>query len=209
MKIEIIKEKRKTISLKLESKDLAVVKAPLKVSNEKITEFINSKKSWIEKHVAKLAEGEEFASRFDFYKEIYQFGKVYMLTEDVAIGFASQSEVKQKKAIKKQYLSMFSTLQERVKVLAEKYNFKVNKVMPFASTCKWGTFSNKGEMRLNFKLIILPEELVDYVIIHELCHSKHMNHKPKFWAEVAKYCPEYKTLKKKLDVYTFVLKSVF
>ena len=64
-------------------------------------------------------------------------------------------------------------------------------------------------MKLNWKLLILPRNLAEYVVCHELCHSLHMNHQPKFWKAVEKICPDFKTRKKELSKYGFLLKNGF
>ena len=61
---------------------------------------------------------------------------------------------------------------------------------------KWGNCSAKGNLNFNCLLMLFPSEALDYVVIHELCHRKEMNHSPKFWAEVEKYAPDYKTQRK-------------
>jgi predicted metal-dependent hydrolase len=63
---------------------------------------------------------------------------------------------------------------------------------------RWGSCSLHGGIRLNWRLIHLPIELIDYVVIHELCHLREMNHSPRFWAEVAKLCPDWKVLRAEL-----------
>jgi predicted metal-dependent hydrolase len=57
---------------------------------------------------------------------------------------------------------------------------------------RWGSCSRKGNLSFNWKLVKTPEGVIDYVVIHELAHLKEMNHSPKFWKLVAKYCPDYK-----------------
>ena len=57
---------------------------------------------------------------------------------------------------------------------------------------RWGSCSSKGNLNFNCLLMLAPPEVLDYVIVHELCHRKEMNHSPRFWSEVAKVIPDYK-----------------
>lgn len=56
----------------------------------------------------------------------------------------------------------------------------------------WGSCSRKGNLNFNWRMLLLPEETADYLIIHELAHLRHMNHSPRFWSEVARFCPDYR-----------------
>jgi len=72
----------------------------------------------------------------------------------------------------------------------------INKIYISSAKTRWGTCSSKGNVRINWKLINAPDEILQYVIFHELCHLKHPNHSRQFWAEVSKYDPQYKIHRK-------------
>ena len=209
MEIEIVKESRKSLLLKIVSKNKIVVKAPLRATDSAIQKFIDSKKGWIEKHVKRMDMLNSFASSFDFENLIYENAIPIMETKNLRFDFEKLSAANKLKSIKNQYLSMFSILKDRVIFLAKKYNFNVDKISYCSSTVKWGSYSSLGELKLNYKLIILPTHLVDYVIVHELCHIKHMNHKPQFWREVEKYYKDYKKARQEMKLYSFILKTKF
>lgn len=81
------------------------------------------------------------------------------------------------------------------------YNFPYNRVSIKNTRSLWGSCSHKGNLNFSYKILYLPAELQDYIIIHELCHLKEHNHGAGFWALVAHTCPEYRHLRARLRTY--------
>ena len=79
------------------------------------------------------------------------------------------------------------------------YQFNINRVSIKNTKSRWGSCSKKGNLNFNYKIALLPAELADYVIVHELCHLGEFNHSKKFWDLVAKTIPNYLQLKKRFQ----------
>ena len=93
-------------------------------------------------------------------------------------------------------------LPDRTKQLAQKYGFVVNDIKIQSSKTRWGSCSREKNINLSLFLMLLPAHLVDYVILHELCHTKEMNHGDKFWAWMDKVTDgKSKTMRKELKNY--------
>ena len=94
------------------------------------------------------------------------------------------------------------TFIRKVEYYSKIMNVTVGRVTIRNQKTRWGSCSSKGNVNFNYNLYYMPEELLDYVVVHELSHRKYMNHSQSFWCEVEKYCPEYKLCRRRLKDYT-------
>ena len=78
------------------------------------------------------------------------------------------------------------------------YNFNIGRIFIKNHKSRWGSCSKKGNLNFNYKIIYLPPELADYIIVHELCHLTHFNHSAKFWALVAHTTPNHLAFRRAL-----------
>lgn len=153
------------------------VSVPYSSSYSQAEKFVLSKMRWIKKHFEKVKHLESAA----------QSGEV--------LGSFSQIE----KAAAKEKLV------RRLADLAKRYGFTYNRVTIRNQKTRWGSCSVKNNISLNINLAKLPEELTDYVILHELVHTRVKNHSPLFWKEVDKLVGNGKLLRRRLKHYSGIL----
>ena len=89
-------------------------------------------------------------------------------------------------------------VQERVEHFNEIYKFDFNRVYVKDHKAQWGSCTRKRNLNFNFRILFLPVELSDYIIVHELCHLSEFSHGERFWKLVAKVLPDFKNIEKKL-----------
>ena len=89
-------------------------------------------------------------------------------------------------------------IRERVEYYAPKMGVTYNRIFIKEQKTRWGSCSSSGNLNFNWKLILIEEELLDYVVVHELAHRKQMNHSQQFWQEVEKILPDYKERRRRL-----------
>ncbi|MDO4321865.1 MAG: SprT family zinc-dependent metalloprotease [Lachnospiraceae bacterium] len=171
MEYTVIRSKRKTIALQVTRDGQVVVRAPLRMSSARIKDFVNRNSAWIEKKQGEWALVRE---------------KQHIITEqERAEGIAAA----------KQYIP------QRAAFYAERMGVTYGRICIREQKTRWGSCSSKGHLNFNWKLMLMPGDVLDYVVVHELAHRKEMNHSPKFWAVVEKELPDYRQLRDKLKKY--------
>jgi len=164
VKITIIRSNRKTLSIQLKHDEI-IARAPLRMKDKEIYSFIESKKAWIEKHLAAISEREKVLD------------DVQPFTQEEINALAEKAK---------------TIIPERVKYYAPRIGVTYNRITIRCQRTRWGSCSSKGNLNFNCLLALFPLEVIDSVVVHELCHRKHMNHSPQFYAEIDKVFPEYK-----------------
>ncbi len=84
-----------------------------------------------------------------------------------------------------------------------RHSIVVGKIAIRNQKSRWGSCSKKGNLNFNYKLVFLPPEVRDYIIVHEICHIKEFNHSRNFWALVAETIPDWRAMRKKLRALNF------
>lgn len=171
MKVTVIRSNRKTVAIQVNSDLSVTVRAPRSVSEKDIEEILKKKEAWISKHIEKIKET----------KERFEAEPTEKLTREKVIALAEEA---------------LKVIPERVEYFAKVIGVTYGKITIRNQKTRWGSCSSKGNLNFNCLLMLAPPEVLDYVVVHELCHRKQMNHSKAFWLEVEKVLPNYKEVRK-------------
>ena len=171
MKVTVIRSNRKTVAIQVNSDLSVTVRAPRSVSEKDIEEILKKKEAWISKHIEKIKET----------KERFEAEPTEKLTREKVIALAEEA---------------LKVIPERVEYFAKVIGVTYGKITIRNQKTRWGSCSSKENLNFNCLLMLAPPEVLDYVVVHELCHRKQMNHSKAFWLEVEKVLPNYKEVRK-------------
>ena len=171
MKVTVIRSNRKTVAIQVNSDLSVTVRATRSVSEKDIEEILKKKEAWISKHIEKIKET----------KERVEAEPTEKLTREKVIALAEEA---------------LKVIPERVEYFAKVIGVTYGKITVRNQKTRWGSCSSKGNLNFNCLLMLAPPEVLDYVVVHELCHRKQMNHSKAFWLEVEKVLPDYKEVRK-------------
>jgi len=173
MNIEIIRSGRKTVALEI-TRDLRVlVRVPYRMPVKDIHRLLELKATWLEKHMKLMEERIEADEQ-----------------QNQSITKFTQEEIRQ---LANRALTV---IPDRVAFYAPIVGVKYGRITIRNQVSRWGSCSGKGNLNFNCLLMLAPPEVLDYVVVHELCHRKEPNHSKNFWSEVARVIPDYETPKK-------------
>ena len=160
----LVRSNRKTVSIQLQPDGSVLVRAPLRMREADIRRFVQSKADWIEAHRAKLTERQAALS------------KIEKLTDQELDALHRQAKL---------------VFPERVRYYAPLVGVSYGNITIRSQHTRWGSCSARGNLNFNCLLMLAPPEVLDSVVVHELCHRKQMNHSPAFYREVYRVFPEY------------------
>jgi len=206
---EIIRSQRKTISLNITSDGRLIVRAPLGTSNSYILKLVEQKRTWIEEKKLLMQKRKERYKEKKFVagEDFLYLGKAYFLNfshltnvvalEGNKIVLPEKARKQAAKYLKDWYRKTAKkVLEERVKKIAMQEGVAYKDLKITSASHRWGSCSNKGNLNFTWKLIMAPLDIIDYVVVHELCHLEFPNHSREFWAEVGRIMPDYKLKQK-------------
>lgn len=204
IEIVIKHTKRKTVSFKILRYKCVQVTAPYFLSEGNIIDIINKNISWIEKNIdknitqkkeRKYLNGDIIPYKGQGYTLKIKEGnrEVIIDPSNFVINLSCKTKDEAKGIILNWYKKQAEEyIKNKVKYYEEILGVKSANIRIKNQNTLWGSCSSKRNLNFNLKIIMAPINIIDYVIIHELCHIKHMNHSLEFWKEVEKIIPDYK-----------------
>lgn len=169
--IKLIRSKRRTISIEITPEAEVIVRAPYYASVSEINKLIGEKSDWIHKHLQKMSDRQ---------KKKAEAPSQELTAQDIKLLATRAKRI----------------IPQRVRYYADIMGVTYGRITIRMQKSRWGSCSSKGNLNFNCLLMRTPDEIIDYVVVHELCHLKEMNHSPRFWAEVEKIFPDYKERRK-------------
>lgn len=166
---KVIRSKRRTMALEIRQDGQVVVRAPYRISQVRIQRFVEEKADWIQKNLEKIQNQQQEKTQI--------------------LKLSQEERIRLQKAAGEVFL-------QRSRYFAALLNVHFNRITIREQKTRWGSCSSNRNLNFNWKLMLAPPEILDYVVVHELCHLKEMNHSPAFWHEVEQILPDYVQRKK-------------
>ena len=212
---QIIRSKRRTLSITVDGCGRVVVRAPRSCSDERIFSFLQSHQKWIEKRVEQAKAKGAYLPQENLDGYVFSLlgapvriclydGGRCALNEDTGELFLPKTNAEKRlivwlKAYAKAIL--WDVLERR----ASQMGVKVKSLSITQAKTRWGSCSANGAVHFSFRLIYCPIDVLDYVVVHELSHLFFPNHQKEFWDKVADFCPDWKTKRQYLKDHAYYM----
>lgn len=209
LEVKLVYKERKALTIKVDSKDTAVALVPLSVPHSWVIETIHAYGPWIAQRQETLAKGEKtFAPSERFYYlgqsyplELKQVKEEKDLDVQLTEGKLTIWTLEKDPAVLESLLTQwykeraYQTLSERVSLYEPYVSVKPQQIKITSPKKRWGSASGRGTLCFNWRIVQAPLEVLDYLVVHELCHLTHLDHSPRFWNLVASILPTYPLLR--------------
>lgn len=169
LSVLLVRSSRKTLAVQIRVDGTVIARAPLRMPKDRILCFLSEKASWIRMQQGKMQERENMRQQACIHLDA-----------------AQEKELRERAK---------SVLAQRTAYFARQVGVTYGRITVRDQKTRWGSCSQTGNLNFNFRLILAPSEVLDYVVVHELCHRRQMNHSAQFWQEVAQVLPDYRERK--------------
>lgn len=205
IQVNVIRSKRKTMSLSVTREGKVVVRSPDGVSEQQIAEFVGRHERWLRKRLSDNREGLDLGEG----AKIPICGKLYTVATGARAGL---SDDKLYLPSAEREAALRTLLRRRMREMLDKicmrYGLAYAKLSVSSARGRWGSCSAKRHITFTFRTAFLPDELAEYLAAHELCHTLHMDHSIAFWREVARIVPDYSIRRRQLKGYLWAMNSL-
>ncbi|MDR1531812.1 MAG: M48 family metallopeptidase [Clostridiales bacterium] len=213
MKIDytLVRSRRKTVSIHITRDARVKVRAPLRYPKAEIDRFVALKEDWIQRHLARSKSllDESAGFKLNYGGFAVMCGKPYPIraSQGRAAGFDGECFFippgMEPEGIKEIFVRIYKDAAKRILAGKVTAYARIMGVAPSAvritsAKTRWGSCSGRNSLNFSWRIILAGDDVVDYVVVHELAHIKQHNHSPKFWSEVERVMPDYKERKHKL-----------
>ncbi len=164
----VIRSKRKTMSISIDREGEIVFRVPLRTAEREILRMAEEKSPWLITHYLEICAKKE-------NRPVSSLSAIQRDALEKRYKEAARSYIPKRVAY---FHAMTGGDYERITIRDQK--------------TRWGSCSSKGTLSFNWRLMLAPPAVLDYVVVHELCHLTHMDHSPAFWQAVANVCPDYR-----------------
>lgn len=216
---QLIRSKRKTVSLIITKEAKLQVRAPLRLPLNEINKIVNEKSEWIIKYkniaIKKLEQAQILLDKTK--GQILFLGKPYKITPNENIKTILLEDKKMLIPVKwhgnYEFLENWYKkqaafiLHKRIDEISRHIGISFQGFRITGARKRWGSCNSKNHINLSWRLVMAEYNAIDYVIIHELCHVVHKNHSSAFWDFLSGFMPDYKIWRKWLKDNSFILES--
>ena len=207
MEYKLIRKKRKTLAIKISLEGEVLVYAPHRASIRNVENLLDEKAEWVARTRARILDGlNQDRDKVPYLGKKYNMNVVEGCGKKTDIEFdGSQFRVYCRQFNSPEFRDEFKgvlygwykekllkLVTARIKDLSDIMEVKPNKIIIRAQKTIWGSCSYDNNISINLKLALAPAEVIDYILVHELCHIKHKNHSSEFWLAVESVMPDYK-----------------
>ena len=169
LSVLLVRSSRKTLAVQIRANGTVIARAPLRMPKDRILCFLSEKASWVRMQQGRMQEREKMRQQARIHLDA-----------------AQEKELRERAK---------SVLAQRTAYFARQIGVTYGRITVRDQKTRWGSCSQTGNLNFNFRLILAPLEVLDYVVVHELCHRRQMNHSAQFWQEVAQVLPDYRKRK--------------
>nr|WP_322904171.1 SprT family zinc-dependent metalloprotease [Paenibacillus sp. SGZ-1009] len=194
--------RRGKVSMRMESNGLLTVQAPNGTTAAEIVRIVQRHGDWINEQQHRLASQHPLPQTraYEDYGTFMLLGQEQPLQKLIDVTDADEQQLRTR--LKRYYfMTCKRIIHERITAYQQQLRVKPASIEIVESTTRWGSCSADKKLTFNYRLAMAPVEVIDYVIVHELCHLLHMNHDRSFWRKVGSLMPDYKQKEQYLAQY--------